>query len=68
MPQAPWRINPYWTSDSQQLEGFVHSISAMIEYLYMSSEELRWEDYQVGPVQMCAVHNVCNAKDGSKQT
>ena len=40
----------------------------MIDYLYMSSEELRWEDYQVGPVQMCAVHNVCNAKDGSKQT
>ncbi len=46
----------------------MHSISAMFDYAYKSHEELRWEDYQVGPVQMCALHNVCNAKDGSKQT
>ena len=46
----------------------MQSISAMFEYADKSSEELRWEHYQVGPVQMCAVHNVRNAKDGSKQT
>ncbi|KAL0049117.1 hypothetical protein WJX82_006966 [Trebouxia sp. C0006] len=62
MPQAPWRINPYWTSDSQQLEGFVHSISAMIEYLYMSSEELRWEDYQAGR-KGSTTANTCGGKD-----